>query len=138
MATPMKSEGIAIKIGDGGSPETFSEITGAHNFSGLGMEMEPIETTDFSNSIRSYIGGLKKGGTLSFDIFYDPDDTVHQQVINDFNNRVERNFQIVFTDAVPTTFEFSALITKYDIGAGLNEAVVMSVDLQLTGAPTIS
>jgi predicted secreted protein len=134
----IKSQGTVFKIGNGGGPETFTAIPEIVSFSGPGETAGTIDVTDLDSTAKEYIAGLKDTGTLSFDINYIPDNTVHAQIRTDMGAGTLRNFQIIFTDTGATQWDFAAVITGFSVSGATDDKVTASVSLQISGDITES
>lgn len=135
--------GTLLKIGDGGSPESFSTITEVTNIGGPSLSMDTIEVTHHGSTggWREFVGGLLDGGDVTFEINYDPADSTHDAstgLINDMENRTVRNFQLVFPDTGVTTWSFAALVTGFEPSEPIDDKLAASVTLKISGQPTLA
>jgi hypothetical protein len=64
---------------------------------------------------------------------FDPSETTHQQLRTDQRARTLRNFQLVWTDTTPTTWEFAAYIVGLSISHPMEDMVVGTVTLEISG-----
>lgn len=110
---------------------------------GPGLKMDPVESTHRGSSKwRTRLGGLKDGGTVTFDIVYDPDLAGHANaaggVAYHMLQGTSNTFSIVFVDPMPTTIGFTAFVTSFKPKAPMEGALTADVELQITGAVTIT
>jgi len=141
MSTSRSAFGTLIKIGDGASSETFATIDGVTNIQGPGFSLETQDVTHHTSAgnYREVIPTFLSGGEISFDLFFDPDDTEHEALLTDYEGRTLRNFQIVYPGATSNkTYTMAAYITKIDPQAPVDNALTMAVTLTVSGAVTRS
>lgn len=136
--------GTLVKIGDGATPtENFTTIAELRKVGGPKLKLETIDVTvhNTTEPWRQFIGGLLDGGEVSLDLNFIPTDGTHDPstgLLSDMINRVQRNFQIVFPDDDTTTWEFTALVTGFDMNSEPAGVLMATVTLKLTGSPTLS
>jgi predicted secreted protein len=131
----IEAQGVLIKIGSGsGSPETFTSIPELMSFSGPGGSASVIDVTDLQSTGKEKRMGLQDEGQLTLEINYIPDDATHAQLRTDRANRTLRNFQIIFTDASDTQFDFAAYVTGFSISGGVDGVITASVTLEISGS----
>lgn len=134
--------GVLLKIGDGGTSETFTTIAEVRDIEGPSLELEAKEVTSHdSGGWREYIGTLLTGGEVSFDLNFIPTNATQSYssgLIEDMVNRTKRNFQIIFPTTSPTTWAFTALVTAFSPSAAVEDELMAEVTLQVTGAPTLA
>lgn len=134
-ANALESQGMQIKRGGGGSPETFTVIPEVKSFSGPGGAASVIDVSDLSSTAKEKRMGLRDEGQLSLTLNYLPDNAVHDGLRTDRANRTLRNFKIVFTDTSPaTTWSFAAYVTGLSISGGVDNVVEANVTLELSGS----
>ncbi len=144
MPGAISAHGTLLKSGDGVTPtETFTTIAEVTNISGPALSTDAIDTTshDSPNNHREFIGGLKDGGEVTFDINYIPTNPTHDAstgLLADYVARTLRNFQLVFSDSGNTTWSFTAIVTGFEPGEPVDAQLTASVTLRITGAPTLA
>lgn len=132
--------GAILNIGDGGSPEVFTAIAQIADITGPGLSLDTIDVTthDSPGAWREFIGGLKDGGEVSFDLVYDPDSATHDALKDDLDARVKRNFQVIFPDLTATQWDFTAVVTEFEPQMAVEDAMTASITLKLSGQPTLT
>ena len=130
--------GTLLKRGDGGSPEVFTEIADPTGISGPGLSRETIDVTSHGSPEQwmEFIGGLKDGGEVSLDINYQP--SLHDTLVDDFDDAAPRNYQLVFPDPDETTWGFKAIMTGFEPDAPYDDKLSASLTFKVTGKPTLS
>jgi predicted secreted protein len=96
-----------------------------------------VTTLDDVGGYEQYLQGIKKPGTVTFDLVWDPADAQHKGLLNDWLNRTTRNFQLIWSDSGTTQYSFAALVKSWAPKASPKNALTMAVELQLSGAPTL-
>lgn len=131
-----------LKIYNG---STYTTIAQVRDIEGPGLKMDTIEVTSRDTSKwRKRIAGLKDGGTVTFDIVYDPDAVTHDSTTATTGlayymlNGLSRAFQLVLPDVSPQTIAFTAFVTSFKPKAPMEGALTADVELQITGAVTIA
>ncbi|MBV7671372.1 outer capsid protein Hoc [Streptomyces halstedii] len=134
----MDGFGTKLKRGDGEEPEEFTEIADITNLSGPGLTRETLDVTSHGSpgGWMEFLGGLKDPGEVSADINYQP--TLHDLLVADFDDKVPRNYQIVFPDEDATTWAFPAILTGFEPEAPYDDKAAASLTFKVSGKPTIS
>ena len=114
-SSALESQGMTLGRGDAASPEVFTTIPEATNFSGPGGSAAVIDVTDLSSTAKEKRMGLNDEGQLSFTINYIPANTVHAGLRADRTARTLRVFRLTFTDSPNTLWTFSAYVTGFAV-----------------------
>ena len=96
---------------------------------------DAVETTHLlsTNGYRTFIGGLKDGGSVSFDINWDPSNS--DVVIAALEAATNGQFKITFPDA--TTCVFGGVVTGYQLGQVTPDGkLTASATIKTSGQPT--
>lgn len=141
--TVITATGTQIKIGDGGSPETFTAIGQVRDISGPSFELGTEDASHHNSTWREYVPTLLDAGEVSFEIAFDPSDTTHYSnaagsLYNALETRVKRNFQLVLPDAGGMEIAFSAYVTSFELKEPVEGLLTADVTLKLTGSVTIT
>lgn len=128
--------GTTWAIGDGAGPEVFTPVADVTNIDVLNIK---VDTTDVSShdsdaQWREFIGGMKDGGELSFDINYDP--ALHGVIFSAIGQ--VKNHKITLTDAGAAVVAFGAIVTGMKAQAPYDDKLSATVTLKVTGAPVIT
>jgi predicted secreted protein len=135
--------GTLLKIGDGGTPETFTTIAEVQNISGPGLKMETVDVTSHSSTgaWRQKVATLLDAGDVTFDVLFSPTAPTHSQtsgLLRDMKNRTARNFTLTFPNVGATVWTFPAYVTGFEPGEPVDGALTASVTLTISGAPTLA
>ena len=133
MATARSAHGTKLKIGDGASPEVFTEIPLADTIICDWPDAKTIPIPDQSNASGfrvSVVSPVKEGGKVTTTIRYDPTNSVHQRLVT--KHATAWNFQVVSPGTSTETRTFPAKASLKDT---LNENAewVTAVELEIIG-----
>lgn len=132
----VKTKGTLFKRGDGGGPETFTNIGQVVGFTGPDGEAADIDTTDLDSVAKEFEVGLPEEGNISMNINIDPANAEHSGLRTDRDAGTLRNFQIVLPDAGTTTLSFAAYVKSYSLDAQPDDIFRLTVNLRISGAVT--
>jgi len=147
MSTPAALPAIntLLKLGNGASPEVFTTIANVSSITGLQLSANVVDVTSHSTAIpwRQKITTLLDAGDLTFDLFFIPSDTGHQQLLTIFQEKNGttdglRNYQLWFPDGVPTKYQFAAYISKFSLTEAVDNVVRAAVTFTATGKPNFA
>lgn len=130
---------VALKVKSGGSYVTIAQV---RDISGPALKQDAVEVTHRDGSKwREFVGGLRDGGEVTFDVVYDPDQTTQAAgsapgLAYMLANGTLGDFQLAFPDTTPTTCQFYALVTAFSPKAPMADALTADATLKLSGAPT--
>jgi len=145
MANGLVGLNATLGIGDGASPEAFTEVSEVVSIDGPSFSREMVDITHLNppNDYAEFKAGLKDGGQVTIEGRAIPTDTTHltgtSSLLGLFESGTETNFRITFPDSPASYFEFAALVSDLNpsIG-GHSDPVNMSVTLKVTGKPTLT
>lgn len=133
--------GTLVKMGDGGSPQTFTAIAEVRNdISFSGLESDSIEVTTHNNAVngraKEKIPGLIDPGNLEIEINYVANDATHIAVRNAWINQVKKDFQVLSPqgDLISCAGYIMSLPITFPVGDSINA----KIKIMLTGLPTFS
>lgn len=144
MATiAISGKGTLLKIGDGGGPEVFTTVAEVKSIGGPSFSSDTNDVTshDSPGAYREFIASLIDPGDLSFDINFVPTAATHNAstgLLRDFQNRIRRNFKLVFPDTAATTWSFQGIVTGFQLNAPTDDVLSASVTIKITGQPTLA
>lgn len=128
--------GTEFQRGDGGSPETFTKISGRLEISGPALSREVYDATDHDSpgGWEEAVAGIKRSGEVSFDIHYEP--SVHDTLVGDLDDTQPRNYRLVFPDGAQ--WAFAAWMTGFEPTAPHDELLTASLTFKITGVPVLT
>ena len=138
MANKYAGLGSQLKRGNGAVPEVFTTVPSCKTLDGPKLDSTMIDTTtlDVTGGYETFVMGLKKPGTVSFLLMWDPGDATHQALFSDYDNKTLRNFEVVWPDLGSETFSFSAYVKMAQGKAEPNTPLTMQMELQISGPVT--
>lgn len=139
MSDALSSFGTFLKIGDGGTPETFATIAEVLDIDGPDMSLETEDVTSHSsaNGWDESVGTILSGGEVSYELNFVPTDATHDMTTGlqaDMINRTLRNFQLVYPDPGGNGYAFAALVTGFKVKAPVKGKLAADVKMKISGA----
>jgi len=131
--------GAVLERSDMDSNPTFTEIANVTSISGPSISRNVYDTTahDSPDAYMEFIGGLKDGGELSFELNWDPENATHEALFSDLNDIVPRDYNLVLPQDI-ATFAMTAILTAFDVGLPVDDKLTASVTYKITGKPTLT
>jgi hypothetical protein len=139
MATsvPSLGKGLALKRGNGASPEAFTTLTMVRNISAFGEEKPLVEITHFQSNAREYINGLADGKEYQVTALFLPEDATQNftaGVLKDYADDVTKNYRM-YTPAGSGGgyFYFAAICRSWEFTANPANALEIQFTMKITG-----
>ncbi len=131
--------GASFLASDMASSPTFAEIANVTSISGPSITRNTYDVTahDSTGEYMEFIGGLKDGGEVTFDLNFDPDEATHQTLIGYLDDTVARDYQVTLPDDA-ATFDFSAFMTSFGLELPTDDKITASVTFKITGKPSLT
>jgi predicted secreted protein len=116
-----------------GPPVVAETVGEVKDISGPGSEKDTIEATNHSSpdGYKEYIGGLKDGGEVTFDVNFVPDDALSQSLLDEFEASVTADYRLLFPETSSMTF--SGFLTGFEVAAPVDDVLSASVTIKVTG-----
>lgn len=132
--------GTLLKRGNGATVEVFTTVAEVKSISGPGLSMETIDATHMEspNAFRELLPSFKSAGEVTLEMNFLPANSNQQGFVEDFQDRVKRNWKLVFPDTATTTWSFSGYITGFAPSAAVDSILTASATIAVTGDVTIS
>jgi len=140
MSDAMSGFGTKLKMGDGASPEVFTEIAEVSNVSGPGISLDTIDVTHDASpgGYKEYAAGLLDGGEIKLELNFLPAEATQAGLLATLGSRAAKNFKLVFPDTPATTWSFAAFVTNFEPSAPADGKLGASARLKITGQPTLT
>lgn len=119
---------------EGTTPGTYTEIAEIRSFTGPGGTAAIIDATTLGSEGKEKVMGLADEGTLSVELNFVPGDTGQQAMIADRRGQLKKSYRITFSDANNATATFSAYVTGFTIGGGVDALTTATATLEITDA----
>lgn len=120
---------------------TFNSQTvgGIKSFSGFDGEAADIDVSTLASTRKEFLQGLPEEGNLSLSIVYDPDDAGQAEMLTARNAQTAYTCVLTLPDTVTlNVLTFSAYVKSISIEGSVDDAVMSTVNLKITGAVTQS
>lgn len=135
MTNAISSFGTFLKMGDGGSPETFATIAEVGDIDGPDESLATEEVTHHGSTggWDEFVGTILSGGEVSFPVNKIPDEATQTALRNAMVNRTKKNFQIVYPDPGGNGFAFAALVIGHKPKAPVKGKLSADLKLKISG-----
>lgn len=144
-------QAITPNVGAGASFSivTFTEVVNASDWNGPTQSAAQVDVSNFSDlGFGSSIPGLRQPGTVSFNLFYQPRNTIHQALQADFDSGQQRAWRVWLADADDLTTDpppdpansritFIGGISEFGPNAATNDAWKAAVSVLLASKPVV-
>lgn len=128
---------LVVQMGDGMSPETFSDLCAAFDFGAVGEDKPLVDVTSYCDEARTYRNGLADGVEITLQTNFIPDDAQLQALYTAYQNDTLKNFRIKVKNLSPENyFGFSATVRAWNVTGPIGERSVLSFTLKISGAVT--
>lgn len=118
---------------------TATTIPQATSITPPALEMGNVETTHLTSAARENMATIIDPGTASFNIEYDPANTVHGQLYTYFLAGTTCAWTILLPDAGDCTIEFNGHIETFGIEElTVDSVAVIPITIRISGLPTIT
>lgn len=117
MGSGLKSKGVTIGIGNGATPESFTDIATILDTNVPELSQGALETGGLGDEWETKISdGLKKAGDVTIEFLTYPGATGLDALEAAFDDCALHNFQVTLTDTSATKWTFAALVSKLSPG----------------------
>lgn len=131
-----KGSAVLMKVGNAGSPETFTTI-GALRSTSITINSEAVDVTNKDSARNRTL--LADAGIKSFSIsgsgIFD-DGATHQTILTNFSSSTFKNYQFLVPDF--NTFTGAFQITSMEYSGEYNDSAMYSLTFESTGGITIA
>jgi len=114
-------------------------IANVDSIGDISLSADEIEDTTYGSSgWKTFVQGLKDGGTFDLVLNYDSTDTSNNRLITAFNSGESTQYTVTFPDS--STFVFTAFVSGVGIAVPKDEKVQRTFTMRIDGktAPTFS
>ena len=127
----IKCKGTVLKQDIASTLTAVAQITSI-DASGAEVETADVTTLDTTGAGKEYLNtGYTEGGSLDFELFFDPVLAGHQALTDDLTTPAERNYSITFADAATTAWTFTAAGIGMGLTADMSDALKASFSVKL-------
>ena len=121
----ISTSGVYLKYKKAGSQNLYETLVDIKAFPDMGAAPQTIETTTLSDTVQTFIMGVKTSASMEFTANYDPDayDTL-------IGLTGEQSFALYFGETGDNgIFEWKGELAVWVVGAGTNAAVEMKINI---------
>ena len=145
MAKEHAAFGTILAMGDGGEPETFTEIGSVKDIDGPSRTRDTIDVTNHQspNMTKEFKASLSDSGTVTFTVGFDPADSTHDDLTGLESKLAETdptNFKLIFPVAASVGFwgyAFSGLVTKITPKAPVSGELTADIEIKVSGQASL-
>lgn len=102
-------------------------------------DSKEVTTLDISDGYKRFIPGLKDGGEVAVEGYFDVGDTGQMALDTAIENGTEDTYVITFPAAIGASITFNAIVTKYTPGeVNTEDPLSFSLTLKVTGKPILA
>ncbi len=127
------AKGTRLQMGDGATPEVFTDLANLGDVDGPNSKLETLDVTHHGSAAKEYAATIVDGGEVKFSGNYDPADTTHKAAIAAHKAGTLKNFKLNFPAAVAAGPTFSAFITDIQTKAPVSGKLSIEVTLKISG-----
>lgn len=115
MSDAIIGTGIALKAGDGGSPEVFVTVAENVSLKPLQFSRNEIEVSTHNVGVEEKILGMLRQGQVTGTMNWVPTDPTHDQLLQDILNNTKRNWRITFPPLGLPYWTIPARVQLFDV-----------------------
>ena len=122
-----------------GDDDEWHRIVKVQSISGpsFSLDTEDITDMDSPGGWEEIIPTVLRSGELDMDVAFIPSFSQHQELLYDMQNKVIREFKLVFPDQDLTTWSFKGYVVDWDTDISYDSTVDASATIKPTGAPNL-
>jgi len=125
---------LRLQIGDGNSPEVFTDFCSASDVSGLGESKPQVDVTTLCDLARTFRGGLAEGAEVTLTANYIKDDQQAHDLFESYKADDVVNFRLATQTGSPQDiFAFSAAILGWSVAAPVGDKASLTFTLKISG-----
>lgn len=135
------STGTLLKYEDPDNAGTFITVAQAKDFSGPDRSVNNTDVTthDSTNGYAENLPTIKQGGTIDFDLEFDPEDAASQAELTTlFEAKTVLAWYLVFPTTNSARLEFSGHVSSIGVSAPVDGSLQAPVSIQTTGKITLN
>ena len=130
-----ESQGAEFRVLNSASPPVYVPVGQIVSISDLrGGNATVIDVTNLASTRKEKRMGLPDEGQIALSLQYDPGDTNQTLLETKRDGRTLSNFQVALSDSPATTFTFQGYVLNFGLGIAVDDVVMGSVTIEITGA----
>lgn len=106
----------------------------------IDLTADDIEVTHYNSDdgYKEYIQGLRDGGEIAVEGNFIPSDAGQAALLSDFNAGTVRTFLVTLPNTDASTWSGSAYIKGFTTSQPINDKIMFTATLKLTGKPSFT
>lgn len=125
---------LILAIGDGNSPEAFTDFCAVGEVSGLGETKTQVDVTTLCDLVRTFRGGLAEGSEVTIAANLIQGDEQVRGLFDAYQADEIAHFRLTMRGVSPAEyFAFGGPILSWNIANPIGDKAVMSFTLKLSG-----
>lgn len=125
---------LRLQIGDGNSPQVFTDFCSASDVSGLGESKPQVDVTTLCDLARKFRGGLAEGAEVTLTANLIQGDVQTRDLFQSYKSDEVVDFRLTIVGVSPEEFfAFSASILGWSIANPIGEKASMTFTLKISG-----
>jgi len=143
----LETFGLKLYIGDGGSPNSYTQIAGVTQIPTLfSFDRSLIDISEISDTVKSYRAGQLDPGEVSFEFKFDPNEATHDDSTGLINAMLTRGafgfvLEIPASDgagAAITYMSFTGVVTGITPSGNQDDVTRATCTIKMSGQPLFS
>lgn len=128
---------LRMQIGDGASPEAFTDFCAASDVSGIGEQKPQVDVTTLCDLARKFRGGLAEGAEVTLTANLIQGDAQIRDLFESYKADEVVNFRLTMVGISPEEFfAFSASILGWTVNPPVGDKATMVFTLKISGEVT--
>lgn len=124
-----------FQVGDGASPEGFTNFCAAIDVGAIGEEKPLVDVTAICDAARVYRGGLADGVEIPLVSNFIQGDVAIRALYAQYQANTEATFRLAIDDTSPEEyFEFRAIIRAWNLAVPVGEKATITFTMKVNGA----
>ena len=139
----LKTKGTVLEIASGTTYTAIAQVSG-FSISGTATETAEVDTLDATVGIPKMSTGRVGGGTVTYDIIFDPALAGHKTLTalvtsahlnTSTSQHLQQGWRVKFTDTSSTSMTFNSAGAGFDITGDITDALRSTLTLEVDGCP---
>lgn len=137
---PTIGYGAKFYVHDDSSPGSYVDVGYVTNITGPGMSRDAVDVTNSNspNGYREFIGGLRDGGEVSFDIVFVPNAPGITLLLAEYDREQASQCKITLPGTTAYMWTFDGVCTGFEPAAPIDGKMTASVTFKISGKPTLA
>lgn len=130
MAT-VQAQGTTFTFNNG---TIATNVVGIKSYTGFDGEAADIDITTLASTAKEYSIGLEDFGNFSLELIVDPDDTGQLAILAAKSAGATRECVLTLPTGTLSTATFNVVVKSFSQSGGVDEVIMGTVNMRITGA----